>query len=119
MKKILIIDDQRDVLALLEKILREVGYEVTTVQSIPTLSDILKGGFDLVILDLIMPGVAGYTLGREIVANRSGPTPRVVLISGRNEDILKQKAKDIGADGWLVKPFRADEVLAVVNSLFS
>jgi len=119
MKKILIIDDQRDVLHLLEKTLKAAHYDVLCLQFVPKIQDILQEDPDMVIIDLLMPGVAGYTLGQELINSRKGNKPRVVLISGRNEDILRQKAEDIKADGWLAKPFRAEEVLTLVERLLS
>ncbi|MCX7882761.1 MAG: response regulator [Brevinematales bacterium] len=117
MKKIVIIDDQRDVLHLLEKTLRAANYDVLCLQFIPKIEDIMQENPDLVIIDLLMPGIAGYTLGHEIITRRTKDKPRVILISGRNEDILKQKTHDIGADGWLSKPFRAEDVLVLVQRL--
>ncbi|MFN4215811.1 MAG: response regulator [Brevinematales bacterium] len=119
MKKIIIIDDQRDVLHMLEKTLKSAHYDVLCLQSVPQIEDIIQEDPDMVIIDLLMPGITGYTLGQAIINSRKGNKPRVILISGRNEDILRQKANDINADGWLAKPFRADEVLSLVERLLS
>lgn len=119
MPKILIIDDQRDVLHFLEKVLQNAGYTVICLQVAPQIQDILEENPDLVIIDLLLPNIAGYTLGKELIAQRIGTKPRVLLISGRNEDVLKQKAKDIQADGYLTKPFGVDELLAVVQKILT
>ncbi len=117
MKKILIIDDQRDILSLLEKIFRGAGYEVTCLQTLPRLDDIFSENPDVVLIDLLMPGATGYSLGQALIEQRKNETPKVIMISGRNEDILRKKSEEIGADGWISKPFGAEEILALVREV--
>ncbi|URA09339.1 response regulator transcription factor [Thermospira aquatica] len=117
MKKIFIIDDQRDILSLLEKIFRGEGYEVSYLQTIPRVEDIFAEDPDLVLIDLLMPGVTGYSLAQDIIEQRQKGRPKVIMISGRNEDILRKKSEEIGADGWISKPFGVEEILSLVRKL--
>lgn len=117
MRKIMIIDDQRDVLSFLEKTFLGEGFDVITLSYIPRREDVYQIAPDVVIIDLLMPGTTGYAFGKELVEQRNGKLPLVLLISGRNEDILRHKSEEIGADGWISKPFYADDILDLVRSL--
>jgi len=117
MKKIVVIDDQRDILSFLEKSLRGAGYDVVSLQVTPRVEDLLDEKADVVLIDLLMPERMGYELGRHIIEARQGNSPRVALISGRNEDILRKKAEEIGADGYLAKPFSLEDLFALIENI--
>lgn len=115
--RILAVDDNDDSLFALEQLLISAGYEVLTAHSGKEALRIIETEIpDIVLLDINMPGMNGYEV---LHAVKSDPALRyitVVLVSANDEleDILK--GLDTGADGYITKPFRNDELLARVKA---
>ena len=130
MKCILLIDDEEDVRDAVAMILGKDGYDVVAVASAEEgLARIETEVFDIVITDIIMPGVNGVDLIRSI--RKSLPKVRILAISGggnfgrtgyKPEAITTtaylQAAKMAGADGILTKPFQKAELLDSIKQLF-
>nr|MCU0362030.1 response regulator transcription factor [Bacteroidales bacterium] len=114
--KILIVEDEPQVVEFLKRGLSENGYE-TTVAYDGQLGEIIaaKGGFDLIILDVILPKINGYDLCRRI--REKGLDMPVLMLTalGTTED--KVSGFDSGADDYLVKPFEFAELLARIKAL--
>ncbi|HYE39399.1 MAG TPA: response regulator [Ramlibacter sp.] len=115
---ILIVDDDREIRQLLGAYLERNGMRVT---SVPTgrhmraaLAD--SGPFDLVILDLMMPGDDGITLCRDLRAGRHKAIP-IVMLTARGDEADRILGLEIGADDYLAKPFSARELLARIRSV--
>ena len=72
---------------------------------------------DLVLLDVMMPGVDGIEVCRQLTAE--GQAPRVVMLTARADDDVKRAAKEAGADGYLVKPFSAVDLFRFVDGVGS
>lgn len=70
---------------------------------------------ELVLLDVSMPGVDGFSVCREIKADGSLADTRVVMLTGRSDSGSRRAAADAGADGYLVKPFSARELFSLVE----
>jgi two-component system cell cycle sensor histidine kinase/response regulator CckA len=108
-QRVLLVEDEVAVRELVERILRRAGFEVTTaadaLMAIRTAAE--AGPFDLLVSDVVMPGMNGLELARELRATR--PDLRVLLISGYTEEAVGR----VGPDGLdlLSKPFTADELL--------
>jgi len=113
--RVLLVEDEAAVRELVERILRRAGFEVTTAPdalvAIRTASD--YGPFDLLVSDVVMPGMNGIELARELRAIR--PDMRVLLISGYTEEAVGR----VGPDGLdlLSKPFTADELLGRIRQV--
>ncbi len=120
-KKIVVVDDSTTVVKFVSFALRNKGFEVITacdgMDAMEKIS-IADGKVDMVITDLNMPNVDGYTLIgtlRNDVAHKD--TPIIILSSEEgNED--KERGMEVGATSYLVKPFRPDTLLDEVNRLF-
>ena len=115
---ILIVDDDREIRQLLGAYLERNGMRVT---SVPTgrhmraaLAD--SGPFDLVILDVMMPGDDGITLCRDLRAGRHKAIP-IVMLTARGDEADRILGLEIGADDYLAKPFSARELLARIRSV--
>lgn len=120
-KKILLVDDDHFILALLAKLLGEAGYQTAQAENGERALDMLEAGaFDLVITDIIMPGKNGIELASYIKKNH-GEIP--VLAISSNFDAMKN-ADTLGltsyfADDSLAKPFQKDDLLFAVRSLLA
>ncbi len=117
--KILIADDEPEIRDLLHLYLEKDGYEVVEAadgaQALSVLQDaaLLGDGIDLVILDIMMPGIDGYRVLRNIRENNNIP---VIMLSAKSGDADKILGLDLGADDYITKPFQPLEAVARVNS---
>lgn len=114
--RILIIEDELPMRTALKDVLEGEGYRVlTAVDGEAGLERVLSEKPELVLLDLMMPKVDGFTLCAEL-RRLSNPVPILMLTAkGQVED--RVKGLDVGADDYLVKPFSTDELLARVRAL--
>ncbi len=100
---------------LLATILKAQGYEVCMANSGQVaLSEIAKGSFDLILLDISMPDVSSYGVCETIKANRQTCDIPVIFVSSSDEVLDKVKGFQVGGVDYVTKPFQADEVMARV-----
>jgi len=113
--RILVVEDEIDLASALERALREEGYACDVAHDGHVASfDVESWDYDLVVLDLMLPGVDGRTLLRRLRARK--PTP-VLVLTARDTVADKVALLDAGADDYLTKPFELKELLARVRSL--
>ena len=114
--KILVIEDERKSAQYLEKGLRESGYDVDVAEQGDTgLKMALGGEYDLIILDIMLPGRDGWSILREM--RKSGTRTPVLCLTARDTVDDRVKGLELGADDYLVKPFAFSELLARVRSV--
>ena len=114
-KKILVVDDDPGILRLISANLRARGYEPPTFSSgTPALEYLGDESPDLIILDILLPGVDGMELVRRIRGLSGVP---IMMVSGKDEIDRKLEALDLGADDYLTKPFSVEELLARVRAI--
>ena len=113
--KIVIADDDRQILGALRIILNARGYDVSLARDgKEALDRVVNDHPDLVVLDLGMPGLDGLAV---IQAIRGWSTVPILVISGRTDSADKVEALDLGADDYVTKPFATDELLARIRAL--
>jgi len=113
-KRILIIEDEKALSALLSDYLSADGFAVEARADGPSgLQAALSGGFDLVLLDIMLPGMDGFEICRALRAQSNVP---VLILSARREDGDKIRGLGLGADDYIVKPFSPAELVARVKS---
>lgn len=111
---VLIADDEREIRNLLRLYLEKDGYQVLEAgDGIQAAKLIAKEEIDLVLLDIMMPGMDGYQVLRKIRENSNIP---VMILSAKNQDVDKILGLDLGADDYLAKPFNPLEAMARINS---
>lgn len=116
MKRILIVDDEPQIVRMLRASLQSSGYEVLTASNgIDALRQFESERPDLIITDLAMPEMNGLELTTSI--RRIAQTP-IIVLSVRDSDAMKVRALDEGADDYLTKPFSMPELLARVRAAF-
>ena len=112
---LLIVDDDARIRALLQKYLLRNGYHVTTARDAAHARRLLAGlSFDLIVLDVMMPGEDGFSLTRHIHAQTASP---VMLLTARGEAEDRITGLEAGADDYLPKPFEPRELLLRINSI--
>ncbi|MFH7026905.1 MAG: hybrid sensor histidine kinase/response regulator [Heteroscytonema crispum UTEX LB 1556] len=115
--KILVVDDSPDNVFLIKTILEEEGYTVSTAENgICALEKIESAPCDLVLLDLMMPGMDGYEVTKRIRVNTELPFIPILLITAHDAPNVAY-GLDLGADDFIRKPVTVDELLARVRSL--
>lgn len=115
--KILVVDDSPDNVFLIKTILEEEGYTVSTAENgISALAELETSTCDLVLLDLMMPGIDGYEVTRRIRKNTALPFIPILLITAHDSPNVAQ-GLDLGADDFIRKPVTVDELMGRVRSL--
>jgi len=116
-KKILIVEDDSHIAELLNLHLRDEGYEIThAADGNLGVAYLEKGGWDALILDLMLPGIDGLEICRR-ARNMTRYTP-IIIISARSSEVHRVLGLELGADDYLAKPFSMLELVARVKALF-
>ncbi len=116
MQSILVIEDEERIASLIRRVLEENGFMVTVAESgIRGREYILSNHFDLVVSDIILPGINGVELCREI--KKIKPHLPVIMLTALGTTDDKVEGLDAGSDDYLVKPFEIKEFIARINSL--
>lgn len=114
MKRILIIEDDLDIAELERDYLQLNGYKAEIAgDGLQGLKRAVSGVFDVVVVDLMLPGKSGYEIIKEIRKNHEIP---VIVVSAKSEDIDKIRGLDFGADDYLTKPFSPAELAARIKA---
>ena len=117
MKRILIIEDDKSI-AELERDYLEINHFETAISmdGKSGLSMALSEDFDLILLDLMLPGIDGFEICRTIRSQKDIP---ILMVTAKKEDIDKIRGLGLGADDYIVKPFSPGELVARVNAHLS
>ena len=111
--RILVVDDELEIVRALERSLRAQGYEVSTASSGEEALESLRAYRpDVMLLDLGLPGISGLEVCRQVRAQSNLP---IIVLSVKGAERDKVQALDLGADDYVPKPFGVDEVLARVR----
>lgn len=114
--RILIVEDEKDMNMLIQKVLKKAGYTVDGCYNGEDAEFFLAGAeYDGVVLDVMMPKKDGYTLVKEI-RKREMDIP-VLFLTARDSIDDRVKGLDLGADDYLIKPFSFDELLARIRAM--
>src|SRR5215216_3425124 len=113
--RILVVDDNRDILDLVQRVLQTYGHEVVIARDgLEALQQELTSQPDLVVLDVNLPTLDGWEVCRRVKARRSVP---IMLLTVRAERADLERSRDAGADDHLPKPFDITEFLNRINQL--
>jgi len=115
-EKILIVDDDARLRRLLERFLDEQGYRVRAVENTEQMDRLLaRELFQLVVLDLMMPGEDGLSICRRL--RTAGDLTPIIMLTAKGEDIDRIVGLEVGADDYLGKPFNPRELLARIHAV--
>ena len=115
-RHVLLIEDEATLSLLLQERLEKEGYSVSTCKDgVQGLAEALRGGFDLLILDIRLPGKNGFDVCREL--RRHSKNVPVLMLTARGDVKDRVKGLKIGADDYLAKPFDVAELLARIEAL--
>jgi two-component system phosphate regulon response regulator OmpR len=112
---LLVVDDDRRIRDLLSRFLAAEGYRVTTADNAAEARAKLHGlHFDLLILDVMMPGESGFDLAKSL---RSTSTVPILMLTARDETAMRIEGLQIGADDYVAKPFEPRELSLRINNI--
>jgi DNA-binding response OmpR family regulator len=113
--KILVVDDDAELVALLREYLHGEGFTVAAERDGPGgVRAVLEGGIELVVLDIMLPGLGGLDVLRTI---RERSTVPVVMLTARGEEVDRIVGLELGADDYLPKPFNPRELVARIRAI--
>jgi twitching motility two-component system response regulator PilG len=117
---ILIVEDEESLLKLESILLTSRGYQVRGVTSgEAALKEIAAHKPDLVLLDIMMPGLDGFEVCRRIKQDPSTSSIPVVMLTAKKNSQDQTKGIEVGADAYLTKPFKAVRIMEVIEGLLS
>jgi two-component system, sensor histidine kinase and response regulator len=120
-RKILVVDDQEENIYLLRVLLKSQDYEVLEAKTGEEALELLhsEGGCDLILLDVMMPGMDGYEVCRQIREDEKLSRIPVILLTAKRDVESKVRGLDLGANDYVTKPFDRREILARIRSLLT
>jgi DNA-binding response OmpR family regulator len=117
-KKVLIADDEPNIVVSLEFLMRQRGYDVRVVsdgaEALKAIDDFRP---DLILLDVMMPRVSGYDVCQKVRENPDWHGTRIIMLSAKGRDVEVTKGIAIGADAYVTKPFSTRDLIAKVGEL--
>ena len=118
-KKVMVVDDSRVVQFQLQQVLSNSEYEIVTCcqNGEEAIEQYNSFNPDIVTMDILMPGIDGLEAARQIL--QSHPDANILMISSLAYDDTITEAKQIGAKGFIYKPFNREQVLKSMNNIFS
>lgn len=117
-KKILIVDDEPNIVISLEFLMRREGFEILVARDgQEALQSIRAHRPDLVLLDVMMPRINGFEVCRQVRADPALAGTRIVMLSAKGRPVQIAEGLALGADGYITKPFSTKNLVAQVKSL--
>ena len=115
---ILVADDDPSVGALLKITLERAGYRVVPAfDGEDALAKAKSVRPDLVVLDVMMPGVDGYHVAQDLANEPDLPSPKIIILTSRTEERDRQISAQLGVDAFITKPFEPDDLVKTVQRL--
>ena len=119
MRRALVVEDDADIVELVSVYLAKDGWEVDSVDDGKrALDKVRRGSYQLVILDIQLPGLDGLSVCAELRRDRASAAVPVVMLTARGDEADRVVGLEMGADDYMVKPFSPKELLARVRALF-
>ena len=116
--QLLVVDDVPDMREIIVQVLESSGYSCTTAKDgVEALEALKKSNFDLIVSDWMMPNVSGPELIKRLRERETVRQTPVILLTAKSDDTSRFQAFDTGADGFLGKPFKPEELIALVRNL--
>ncbi|GAA1476789.1 response regulator transcription factor [Nocardioides aestuarii] len=115
MTRVLVVEDEESYSDALAYMLRKEGYEVSIAATGPdALTDFDRNGADIVLLDLMLPGLPGTEVCRQIRATSNVP---VIMVSAKDDEVDKVVGLELGADDYVTKPYSPRELVARIRAV--
>ncbi len=118
--KILIVDDEPNIVLSLEFLMKQAGFQVRTAgDGEAGLAAVAAEKPDLMLLDVMMPYKNGYEVCQAIRANPDWSDIRIIMLTAKGRDVEREKGLALGADEYITKPFSTQQVVETVRGLLA
>ena len=118
--KILVVDDEPNIVLSLEFLMKQAGFQVRTASDgEAALAAMTAEAPDLVLLDVMMPRKNGYEVCQAIRANPDWKAVRIIMLTAKGREVEREKGMALGADDYITKPFATQEVVERVRELLA
>ena len=118
--KILVVDDEPNIVLSLEFLMKQAGFQVRTASDgEAALAAMAAEAPDLVLLDVMMPRKNGYEVCQAIRANPDWKAVRIIMLTAKGREVEREKGMALGADDYITKPFATQEVVERVRELLA
>ncbi len=119
-QSVLIVDDEPNILLSLQFLMRKAGYDVRTAKDgEEALVEISRAAPDLVLLDVMMPKIDGFSICQRIKANPEWKDVRIIMLTARGRDVEREKGLALGADDYITKPFSTKDAITRVEAVLA
>ncbi|MBK7236518.1 MAG: response regulator [Sterolibacteriaceae bacterium] len=117
-KKVLIVDDEPNIVISLEFLMKREGFEVSIARDgEEALRKVEESVPDLILLDVMMPKKSGFEVCQQLRGNPAYAGLKIIMLTAKGRDTEVTKGLDLGADAYMTKPFSTKELAAQVKSL--
>ncbi|MDM8518414.1 response regulator [Anaerolineales bacterium HSG6] len=115
-KKILVVDDEVNIVVSLEFLVKRAGYELRTANNgEQALAQVAQFEPDLILLDVMMPKISGFEVCRRIRMNSAWQHIKIIMLTAKGREVEMTKGLDLGADAYVIKPFSTKELMAEIK----
>jgi DNA-binding response OmpR family regulator len=118
MPRVLVVDDEPNILLSLEFLMQQAGFEVTTAEDAEQAQALISRQVpDLILLDISLPGMSGFDLLEQLRADDATRQLPVVMLTAHGREVEKEKGMALGASDYITKPFSTRELVSRVQAL--
>ncbi|MET4163013.1 two-component system alkaline phosphatase synthesis response regulator PhoP [Marinobacterium sp. MBR-111] len=118
MPRVLVVDDEPNILLSLEFLMQQAGFEVTTAEDAEQAQVLISQQVpDLILLDISLPGMSGFDLLEQLRADEATRSLPVVMLTAHGREVEKEKGMALGASDYITKPFSTRELVSRVQAL--
>lgn len=119
-KKILIVDDEENIVISIEFLMKQAGYQVEIARNgEEAMAQMVSFQPDLVLLDVMMPKINGFEVSRRIRENAAWDDIKIVMLTAKGREVEVTKGLALGADSYIIKPFSTRELMAEVKHILN
>lgn len=116
-RKVLIVEDDKSTREAMTEILELEGYAVQkAVTAREAIDTLLTQSFDIILCDLVLPDLTGFSIIDHVIASHVGPRPVIIIVSGLDDRDNMRKGMELGVDDYVTKPFTRNELLKTIKT---
>ncbi|MGM0914570.1 MAG: response regulator transcription factor [Pseudomonadota bacterium] len=120
MAKVLVVDDEPNIVLSLEFLMQQAGFEVVTAEDGESaLARVEEGPPDLVLLDISLPGISGFDVLERLRGDPTHARLPIIMLTAHGREVEREKGLALGADDYVTKPFSTQALVEKVKSLLA
>lgn len=118
MPKVLVVDDEPNIVLSLEFLMQQAGFEVTTAEDGESaLARVAEASPDLILLDISLPDLSGFEVLERLRQTPEGATLPIIMLTAHGREVEREKGLALGADDYITKPFSTQALVEKVKAL--